>query len=276
MRYWLEPRIAPTKWRNSPRARSGREGDRCLARRQPLRAQARERALARRCARCSPRSSRSRGSRATRVPVVALHVLAVLGDERAADRVAGARSSRRGSRESCRTPPVWRCVLTRAALGIADARIHRQSGRLALARQLDGPLRRQIPGMIEIEVGDLARQRLRIDEPGVGILRRVAGDGAGLLDRLAHRRGRQVGGARRALALAEVHRHRQSPVALVLDGVDLAQAHVHRRGPGSPMASASHCEAPWRLASSSARLATSWSCACGLGSAARLSSCVIR
>ena len=117
----------------------------------------------------------------------------------------------------------------RAAFGVADARIHGQSGRLALARQLDGALGRQVPGMVEVQVRDLACQRLRIHQSRVRVLGGVAGDGAGLLDRLAHRRGRQVGRARRALALAEVHRHRQAPVALVLDRVDLAQAHAHRQ-----------------------------------------------
>jgi hypothetical protein len=81
--------------------------------------------------------------------------------------------------------------------------------------------------VIQIEVGDIARQHLRFDEAGVGILGRVAGDGAGLGDRFAHRGGGKIGGARRTLTLAEIHRHRQPPVALVLDGIDFAQTHVH-------------------------------------------------
>jgi len=83
--------------------------------------------------------------------------------------------------------------------------------------------------MIEIQVGDVARQRLRLDQPRVRILGGIAGDGAGLGDGLAHGRGPQVRGARRSLALAEVHRDPESAITLVLDRVDLAQPHAHRQ-----------------------------------------------
>ena len=114
------------------------------------------------------------------------------------------------------------------AFGVAEPGIDIKSRRLAFARQLDGALGCQLPGMIEVEVGYIARQSLRLYESRVRILRGVARDRARLGDGLAHRRGAQVGGARRPLALAEIHRHPETSVALVLDGVDLAQAHAHR------------------------------------------------
>ncbi len=77
--------------------------------------------------------------------------------------------------------------------------------------------------MVEIEVRNLARQILGLDQAGVRVLGGVAGDGACLLDRRADRLPPEVGGAGRAFALAEIDGHRETPVALVLDGVHLAQ-----------------------------------------------------
>ena len=84
--------------------------------------------------------------------------------------------------------------------------------------------------------GIVRRERVGIGEPGAGILRGEARDAAGLGDGLAQRAGAQVGGAGRALARAEVDGDAHAAVALVLDGLDLAEphrdreAHVHADG----------------------------------------------
>ena len=251
LRYWLGPLMAPMKERNSPRARSGVKATgalRVVRRRAPRRARAR-----------SPGDAPDahgvlqvlRIAR-QRVPVVTLHVIAVLGDERGAHRVTGGGiAGEEAERVAVDAGVALR--VDRRTLGVGDPRIHRQSRRLARARQLDGPLRREVPGVIKIQVGNVARQGFGLDQPGVGILGRVARDGAGLLHRLAHRRRGQVRGARRALALAEVHRDTQAAVALVLDGVDFAQPHAHRE----PLAHrdvglALRCALPARLLESEA------------------------
>jgi hypothetical protein len=119
-----------------------------------------------------------------------------------------------------------------SAFGVRDARIHGKSCGLAFPGQLDRPLGRQVPGVIKIQVRDLARQRFGFDEPRVGILGRVARDRAGFFHRLAHRGASQVRRARGSFALAEINGHPEAPVALVLDGVHLAEAHAHRQALG--------------------------------------------
>ena len=205
----------------------GHERHRRLARRQPAGAESRQRAAARGAADSGDRLELRRVARHG-VPVVALHVLTLLRDERSAHRVAGGGVAG----EKAERVAVHTAVALAAdcrALGVADTRIEREPRRLALARQLDGALRRELPGMIEIEIWDVAGKRLGLDETGVAVLGRVARDRARLADGLGDRRAAQVRGAGRALALAEVHRDSKAAVALVFDGVDCAEPDVHRQ-----------------------------------------------
>ena len=122
----------------------------------------------------------------------------------------------------------------RGALGIGDARIDREPGGFAAARQLDGFLRGERPGVIEFQVRYFMRQRLRVHEPGIRILGRVAGNGARLLNRVAHRTHAKIRSARRSLPMTEVDGDTQSPVTLVFDGLHFAQA----RGNAEPLVDA--------------------------------------
>ena len=72
------------------------------------------------------------------------------------------------------------------AFGIGDARVHRTTRCLAFTRGFHRLLRRQIPRMIEVEIGNVARQFFRIGETGTGVLGGVARDVAGFLDRFGH------------------------------------------------------------------------------------------
>ena len=67
-------------------------------------------------------------------------------------------------------------------LGIGDAGIHGAPRRLAFPRGLHRLLRRQIPGMIEVEIGNVARQLFGIGEARAIVFGGVARDVAGLLD----------------------------------------------------------------------------------------------
>src|ERR1019366_7626880 len=92
-----------------------------------------------------------------------------------------------------------------------------------------GLLRCEIPRVIEIEIRDLARQRLGIGEPRTLIRRGMARNRRSLEYDLAHRRGPQIGRAGRALGLAEIHRERQASVTVILDGIDFTEPHRHRQ-----------------------------------------------
>ena len=209
----------------------GREGHRDLAGAEPARTEPRHSAYT-----CGAADGGD-GFQLRRVardgePVVALHVIAGLCDERAADRMAAGRVA---GEKAERVAVDTRVALTAhgGALGVGNAGVHVQARGLTFARQLDRALRGEVPGVIEIEIGDLAGQRAGVHQPGIRILGGVTGDRTGLFHRLAHRGSRQVRGARRALALPEVDGHSEAAVALILERVDLAQPHAHRQPLGA-------------------------------------------
>ena len=162
------------------------------------------------------------------VPMVALHAIAGSGDQRATDAVGGAAL---GAEE-----PVRVGVHADAGVGvggrtvrIGDARVHVAAGGLAGQRGVDrarGVERARVP---LVELADVARHQRRIRKARGGIFLGVARDRAGL----GHGGGKavlaQVGGAGTALALAEVHGHRDPAIAGRLHGFDLAHAHVDRK-----------------------------------------------
>ena len=115
------------------------------------------------------------------------------------------------------------------ALGIGDARIHAAPRGLAFTRRFHRLLRRQIPGMIEVEIGYVARQLFRIGEARAIVFGGVARDVAGLLDGFGDGARRKVRGAGRALALAEVHRDPHAAIALVFDRLDFPEANRGRQ-----------------------------------------------
>jgi hypothetical protein len=85
--------------------------------------------------------------------------------------------------------------------------------------------------VVEFEVrlaADVGCQQGGVSQTGAGILGGEAGDVQRRLDGLANGLGREVGGVGVSLALAEVDRHRDALVPVVLDGFDLAAAHAHR------------------------------------------------
>src|SRR5262245_21880209 len=161
------------------------------------------------------------------VPVVALHVVARLRQQHAAHAVAGGRIARE---EAVRIAVDTHSAVApdSGALGVGDARVDGAAGRLADPRALHRLLGRYLPGMIQVEIRYVARQLLGIREPGAVVLGRVPRDVAGLLDGLGHRARRQVRGTRRTLALAEVDGDAHAAIALVLDGLDLAETHRRR------------------------------------------------
>ncbi len=79
--------------------------------------------------------------------------------------------------------------------------------------------------MVQIEVRYLTRHVGWIGKTRVRIARGIARNRAGLAHHVAHRVARQGSAAGRTLGAIEINRDAQAAVALVLDGLDLAEPH---------------------------------------------------
>src|SRR5690606_32932888 len=112
------------------------------------------------------------------VPVVALHAVALAGDQRQAEVVVAAAL---GAEEAVAVG-VDRQAFAGAdvgALGIADARIGLAAGGLGLAGQGDRRFRVQRPGMPAVELAHLGGHAIGIGQAGGRVGLGVPGDGAG-------------------------------------------------------------------------------------------------
>jgi hypothetical protein len=83
--------------------------------------------------------------------------------------------------------------------------------------------------MIQVQVGPVAGHEGRIGQARAIVLRRKSCDAAGRLHGLAQGLGTQIRGAGRTLALTEVHRDSHALVLVMLQGLYLAQANIHRQ-----------------------------------------------
>ena len=170
------------------------------------------------------------------VPVVTLHLLAFAAEHRAADAVHRAWIRRQeAERIAICTQAAMRA--DRGAFGVRDALgVDRHRRGFARDRHVAGALRRDLPGVRQVELGHVPRKVCRVGQSRARILGRVFRDRAGLGHGLAQRGGTEVAGARAALAGAEVHGDAHAAIALVLDRLDFteartdAQAHVHADG----------------------------------------------
>src|SRR3569833_2932811 len=203
----------------------GRETDRRFAGGKLARAESRGGALPRgtpdRTRRPQPGGIASGG-----VPIVPLHYLTLLCDERAAQRVTRTGNAREKAK---RIPIDARMTVgaQRAAFRIVDPRVDLAPRCFAALRDIDRLLRRERPRMVEIEVGNVARQSLRFAQPREGVLSGIASYGTCLFDGLPVRLAAQVRRTGRGLALTEVHGVSESPVALVFYRIYFAEAHGH-------------------------------------------------
>ncbi len=111
------------------------------------------------------------------------------------------------------------------AFGIADAFIGCACRRLAALGDFDGACRVHIPGMTEIEIGDIARHQRGIGESGAIVLTGVTRDIAGRTHGFAHGFWREIGGAGGGLALTEIHGHTDAAVTMIFECLDLTQAY---------------------------------------------------
>ena len=190
----------------------------------------------RRCAtaRAPPRSGRLlpgrevAGAAHRRVPVVALHVAAAARDRRARDVVARTRIARE---EAARRRRHELRLLRRhaRAFGVGDLRIGRERGVFGAAGDFDRFVGGQIPRVKQVEIARRGFEQLGFGEARAVVFGGEARDVVGRRDRVSQRLRRKVGGARVAALLADVHRHADHLVAVVLDRLDFAAPHRDRQ-----------------------------------------------
>ncbi len=163
------------------------------------------------------------------IPGVALH-LRVLG------RYRGDREAERGGAVFAREAVAGRIGVARAsvpevaALGVGDARIDRERGRLAAAGQLDLALRRQV---VSLRVGQaqiryLPRELGRVGQSRHLVRARDARERDRLVHQAAHRLAGEIGGRGGGHRLAHEDAQGHVLLARVLDRVHLAQPHLGR------------------------------------------------
>ena len=124
--------------------------------------------------------------------------------------------------------------------------------------------------MVEVQIGNLACEGLRFHQAGVGVLGGVAGDGGGLADFrtdtledrwILSRFARTAAGVRSAVLAAPLRLPKYTvtprPRSRWYSTVSTSPSRTLTDNPWFTEASTSHCVAPWRRASSSARPATS-------------------
>src|SRR5690606_2816734 len=159
------------------------------------------------------------------VPAVALHRLALPGDQRAADAVLGAALA---ANEAMRVRVHAQRFATAhgRTVGIGDARVGFAAGTLTGQGQVDCAVGVERPRVPTVEFAQVGRHQRRVGKAGgrvvLGELRDRAGLGDGRLQALAT----QVGGAGAALALAEVDSDADAAIAGRFDCLDAAHAHA--------------------------------------------------
>ena len=115
----------------------------------------------------------------------------------------------------------------RRTVGIRQPRVDSQRRSLAFPPQRDRLLDRQVPGVIQVEVGPVAGKQRRVGETGTVVLRSVARDRQRLGDGVFDGRAREVGRACVPASRADVDGYADALVPIVGDGLHLALAHRH-------------------------------------------------
>ncbi len=162
------------------------------------------------------------------VVVVALHAVAVVGDDSATDAVARCDvAAEKAVAVSIHATDALRAH--RSAVGILDAAVVAARGRLRGLRHRLCVGHRSGPRMVEIQVGKDPRHERSVGEPVIRIFFGESRDVACRLNGCRDRRGRRVRRARRSFALAEVDRDAEAAVAIELHRFEFAKAHADRK-----------------------------------------------
>ena len=115
------------------------------------------------------------------------------------------------------------------AFGIDDSRTHRKGGRFHATGQIDGFFGLDCPGVKEREVSRSAGERVGVGQTGKAVFAGKAGNLVGRLDGLIDGFIAEIAGAGVAFSVTDIDRDAQALVAGLLDGLDLALAHIDRQ-----------------------------------------------
>ena len=116
--------------------------------------------------------------------------------------------------------------------GVLNAGVGSLRRGFALARQIYRLGHRQRPRMIRIGIAQIGGHQHRISQPGIFVLRGVAGDIGRRRYRILQGLWRKIGGTGAPLGLAHIHSDVQRFVLLVFDLLDFLQPHLHRLAVG--------------------------------------------
>ena len=126
--------------------------------------------------------------------------------------------------------------IQRGAVGVLDPLIGSKSRSLTAQGLLDGLFRRDRPGVVKIQLGQLAGHQCGIGQAGTLIFRGMFGNRQGGRDRFADRRLTTCRSAGRALALPHIQRDAKTLVAVEFDCFHITLTHrggqalLHRDG----------------------------------------------
>jgi len=128
------------------------------------------------------------------VPVVSLHLVARFGNDDAAQAVqCGRRAAEETERVAEHSQPPMRGQ--RRAFRVADARIRIERGCLARDRLVASCIRIDRPRMKQVQLGELARERVRVGQSSCLVLCGEPSDAEGFRYRVANRARAQIAGA---------------------------------------------------------------------------------
>src|SRR5690606_26088358 len=158
------------------------------------------------------------------IPVVALHLPFAFGDHHAAQAVPGAGIAPYETM-AVAIHAATLMGIEAGAVGVLDTGVSSERGRLAGQCPLDRLLRRDRPGVIEIQLRQIARHQRRVGQTGAIILARVFGDRQGGRHGLANGLDTGCRSTGRALALAHIQGDAEALVAIEFDGLHLTLAY---------------------------------------------------
>ena len=113
--------------------------------------------------------------------------------------------------------------------GVTDPWIKLQRRGFTTDGEIACCIRLDRPGMIQVQIRNVAGQHVGIRQTGTGIFSREAGNAESLCHRFTNRLRAQIGSAGRALALAAIQRHAHAAIPVIFQCFHIPHAGRYRQ-----------------------------------------------